>query len=238
MLRTIFFWLNVLIFTTLGAIGTIIIGFFQRQSRWSYRNILQVWARVLMWAAGAKMRVEGLENIDPNRAYIVVSNHQSLMDIPALVAALPLHLTIVAKKELFKIPIFAQGMRGFGILEIDRSNREKAIETLKQAAQIALDKNISILAFPEGTRTNGKLRPFKKGPFMLALDAHLPILPVSVIGTYDISPQRSMMIHSGKQVVVRVHSPIDIDGYSVATRDELIDKTHDLIASGFLEYER
>ncbi len=237
MLRTIFFWLNVLIFTTLGAIGTIIIGFFQRQSLWSYRYILQSWARVLMWAAGAKMHVEGLENIDPHRAYIVVSNHQSLMDIPALVAALPLHLTIVAKKELFRIPILAQGMRGFGILEIDRSNREKAIETMKRAARIVRDKKISILVFPEGTRTNGKLYPFKKGPFMLALDANLPILPVSVIGTYEISPQRSLMIHSGEQVIVRVHSPIDIDGYSVATRDDLIDITHDLIESGIIEYE-
>ena len=101
-----------------------------------------------------------------NQSYILVSNHQSHADIPVLVVHMPLHMSIIAKKELFKIPFFGQGMRAIGIIEIDRSNRTKAVASLKKAEQIIRDEKLSILAFPEGTRSdNGTLLPFKKGPF-------------------------------------------------------------------------
>ncbi len=238
MIRTIIFALVLVVFTSIGAIGTIIIGLFQRPSPISYFYILQPWSRLLLWVAGARLTVKGRENIAPDRSYVVLSNHTSHMDIPALVAALPIHLTIIAKKELFRIPIFAQGMRGFGILEIDRSNRQRAIETLRKAAELARSKKISILAFPEGTRsTDGKLKSFKKGPFMMALDAGMPILPVSVSGTFPILPKGRWRINPGQQVRVIIHPPIDTTAYTIETRDALIEKTHELIASGFVEYE-
>jgi 1-acyl-sn-glycerol-3-phosphate acyltransferase len=181
--------------------------------------------------------VSGLEQLDTSRSYVIISNHQSQMDIPVLVANLPLKLTIIAKKELFKIPIFAQGMRAFGILEIDRSNRSRAIETLNIAAQVIRKEKISVLAFPEGTRSkDGRLQPFKKGPFVLATNHQIPILPVTVTGTFPILPKGKLMVQAGL-VKVHVHPPVETGRFGADHRAELIEKVHHIVASGLEKNE-
>ncbi len=150
-------------------------------------------------------------------------------------AHLPLKLTIIAKKELFKIPIFGHGMRAFGILEIDRTNRAKAIETLNQAAAILKDEKVSILTFPEGTRsTDGQLRSFKKGPFMLAINTKIPIVPISIKGTFPILPKGQLKVRPGR-VQMTIHPPVETDTYDINTRNELIDHVHQIIAEKFYE---
>jgi 1-acyl-sn-glycerol-3-phosphate acyltransferase len=223
--------------TTIRAFVAIGVGVFKKYTHFAYRNAFWPWARSIVWASGIKIKVSALDKLDTSRSYVIVSNHQSYMDIPVLVASLPLKLTIIAKKELFKIPVFAQGMRAFGILEIDRSNRSRAVETLNLAAQIIRKEKISVLAFPEGTRSkDGALQPFKKGPFALALNYQIPILPVTVYGTFPILPKGKLMVQPG-DVYVIVHPPVETSRFGGDHRAELIEKVHHIIASGLKENE-
>lgn len=197
--------------------------------------VMRMWARIALVAAGVTLEVRGTENIQPDVSYVIVSNHQSHMDIPVLTVAFPLPLRIISKKELFKIPVFGWGMRAVGILEIDRSNQKKSIETLKKAEIILRTHQLSILAFPEGTRSpDGKIYPFKKGPFVLAINAGLAVLPVSVSGTRKILPKGKLEMNSGR-VLVQFHSPIDLPEKSLEIRNWLTDQTHQQIVAGFTE---
>lgn len=210
-----------------------LIGVFRKYAGISYNFIMRPWARSVVWVSGCSVKIEGLHHIEKGRSYIVISNHQSHMDIPILVGYIPLKMTIIAKKELFKIPIFGRGMRSFGILEIDRKNRAGAIETLRAARDILLREKISLLAFPEGTRSlDGKIHPFKKGPFVLAIDAGLPVLPVSVSGTFPILPKGRFFVRPGKVTIV-IHPPIPTSNLDLDSRDELITEAVKRITEGF-----
>ena len=157
------------------------------------------------------------------------------MDIPVTVVALALSIRIIAKRELFKIPIFGWGMRAGGIIEIDRSNHKKALETLQKAEEIIKSNKLSILAFPEGTRSvNGKIHPFKKGPVILAINTGLPVLPVSISGTRKILPKGKIKIRFGRVKVV-IHQPIITENLSLQDRHELAEQVHKTIAEGFIE---
>lgn len=237
MIRALWVILVVLFSTGFRAMVAIAVGLFTKYTDFAYRHSFWPWARSIVRATGIRVTAAGLENIDSGSSYVIVSNHQSQLDIPVLVAALPLKLTIIAKKELFKIPLFSQGMRAFGILEIDRSNRSRAIETLKQAAQVIRKEKISVLAFPEGTRSrDGKLHSFKKGAFALAADHQIPILPVSVSGTFPVLPKGKLMVDPG-EVKVTIHPPVDTGQFGSGRRAELMDQVHQTIASGLAEHE-
>src|SRR6478609_7181268 len=160
---------------------------------------LDWWSKRLLEQAKVSIRVSGVENAlgatrlaipGAGKSFVVMSNHQSLYDIPALYQALPLRLRMVAKTELFRIPIWAQAMRAAGFVELDRSVRERAIESLERA-KLALDRGTSIWIAPEGTRSrDGSLGAFKHGGFHLALGAGAPILPVTIDGTRLILPAK------------------------------------------------
>ncbi|RMF59304.1 MAG: 1-acyl-sn-glycerol-3-phosphate acyltransferase [Calditrichaeota bacterium] len=236
MIRAVFFIIVVVVTTSIGAIIVMILGLFNRYSRFTYFQIVQRWARLVVWTSGTTVTVRGLEHIDSHKPYIVVSNHQSHMDIPVLIGYLPLHMTIIAKKELFRIPIFAQGMYAVGILKIDRSNRTRAFETLKKAEEVLKKYNISVLAFPEGTRSrNGMLQPFKKGPFVMAINSGIDILPITISGTFPILPKGRLLVRPGS-VTLTVHPPIQVSPYSLEDRDRLIEIVHETIAKGLFEY--
>lgn len=237
MLRTIIFFIVTVVSTGAYALLAAIVGVFKEYAAFSYYHIVKPWSRLLLWVSGTSVEVIGAENAVPGVPYVVVSNHQSNMDIPVLGYHLPMRFTFIAKKELFKIPIFAQGMRGFGILEIDRSDRTRAIETLKTAAKVARSKKLSILGFPEGTRSaDGKLKPFKKGAFVLAINAGLPVLPVSIVGTYPIMPKDTLRLNAGQKVKLVIHPPIDASAYDFNDRNILIEKAHQAVAEGLHEY--
>jgi 1-acyl-sn-glycerol-3-phosphate acyltransferase len=234
MFRTFFFSIVVVIDTIVSAFSVMAIGIFNPYSKIA-THILKNWARILVWAAGIKLEVVGKENIQQGTSYVVVSNHQSHMDIPTVLTAIPLAIRIISKKELFKIPVFGWGMRAAGILEIDRANRKKAIETLKRAEEIIRQNQLSILAFPEGTRSpDGKIHPFKKGPFILALNSQYAILPVSISGTRNILPKKKLKIKSGK-VRVQIHSPINTLELKLNKRDDLLKSTQEVVEKGFIE---
>lgn len=164
------------------------------------------WGPGLMWLAGAKLRVEGLENLDPDVPCVFYANHQSLYDIPAITTAVPIPMYFIAKRELLKIPLFGWGMWAIGMVFVDRSNPEKAKESMQKAAK-AVKKGKHIITFPEGTRSiDGNLQSFKKGTFHLAKSGPIGLVPIAVIGTHHVLPPGGKL--NPANVTVRIGTPI------------------------------
>jgi 1-acyl-sn-glycerol-3-phosphate acyltransferase len=234
MLRLIFFIPVLVISTTVSALMALIGGIFNHYSKYA-TAVFRTWARSLVWAAGIKLEVTGLENVEPDESYILIANHQSHMDIPVLTWGLPIPQRIIAKKELFKIPFLGWGMKAVGMLSIDRSNRKQSFETLKEAEEIIKTYRLSILAFPEGTRSDdGNIHPFKKGPFVLAINTGLPLLPVSVSGTRKIIPKGKISLRAGR-VKVHIHPPVATKNLNLGDRNKLVEKVQSIIEKGFIE---
>jgi 1-acyl-sn-glycerol-3-phosphate acyltransferase len=171
---------------------------------------LDSWSRALVRYARIQIEVSGLEHAAADEAFVVMSNHQSLYDIPVLFQALrPRRLRMVAKSELFKVPIWSGAMRAAGFVEVDRGNRIAAMRSLERARE-AIRAGTSIWIAPEGTRSEtGELGTFKKGGFHLAAGAEARILPVAVIGTSRILPAKGTRVTDDVAVRVAVRPPVD-----------------------------
>ncbi len=191
---------------------------------------LDAWSRRLLDHVSIEVTTYGLELAPRDEAFVIMSNHQSLYDIPVLFQALGRRVRMVAKAELFRIPVWAGAMRAAGFVEIDRHDRERAIRALEHAKR-ALREGTSIWIAPEGTRSpSGKLGPFKKGGFHLAIDTGARILPVTVIGTRDVLAARGGTVRPGAQVTVTLGTPIDAREYGDARKDELMAAVREAIA--------
>jgi len=195
-------------------------------------KIARMWSRSILAASRVKVTVKNLSWIDPGRSYIYMSNHQSAFDIPVLLAYLPVQFKWLAKAELFKIPVFGFAMRRAGYISIDRSNRRSAIKSLRTAAEM-IRNGVSVVIFPEGTRSrDGKIRPFKKGGFVLAVDSGVPVVPVIIHGTREIMTKKTLRIKAG-QVVLEIEKPIETADYNRKTKDQLLDKVGRVIREAF-----
>ena len=177
---------------------------------------------------GVRVEVRGMEKLEAGRNYIFMANHTSNLDPPVLLPTIPGRCSVLVKKELFRIPILGTGMKMAALVPVDRSNREAAIESVN-AATAVLRQGLHMLIFPEGTRSrDGRLLPFKKGPFHLAIDAGVFIVPVTLLGTYELWPKNAFALRPGTVAVV-FHQPIDPRSY--ADRDSLMKATAEIIAS-------
>lgn len=166
------------------------------------------WSPVLLWAGGATLEVSGAENIKKDQPYIFVSNHQSTIDIPTLFMGLPIDFRFVAKKQLQYVPLIGWYMTLARFVFIDRKNHREAIRSLQLAGE-RIRGGVSIVMFPEGTRSEDCLvLPFKKGPFALAMNAKVPVVPVSIEGSGVLMPKNSWNITPGP-IRVRIGTPID-----------------------------
>ncbi len=178
-------------------------------------------ARLGIWGvrfAGVKIERRGLENLRPGQNYIVMSNHASNLDPPVLIPSVPGRCSVLVKKEVFRIPILGTGMRLAQLVPVDRGDRDAAIASV-QAAVGVLKQGLHMLVYPEGTRSSdGRLGPFKKGPFHLAMESGVPVLPVTLLGTYECWPRTRFALRPGTATVV-FHAPLDPHGY--ADRDAL-----------------
>lgn len=183
---------------------------------------LDAWSRNIVGYLGLRLDVHGRENLVPGEAFVVMSNHQSHFDIPVLFQALRIPLRMVAKKELFRIPFMSGAMRAAGFVEVDRGNRTRAISTLRSAHE-GLGDSVSIWIAPEGTRSvTGKLGPFKKGGFHMALDGNMRILPVTVEGTRRALPAHGLNVTKRVAVSVTIGKPINPADYGSARIKELV----------------
>lgn len=180
----------------------------------------------MLRAAGVEVQVEGLQHLEPRRSYVFMSNHQSHFDVLALLHSLPFDLRAVTKKELARVPLFGWALASAGFIFVDRSNRERAIASLNRAQEI-LAAGRSILVFAEGTRsTDGRLLPFKKGGFVMALEAGAPVVPVVVSGSREILPKHSLQLRGGA-IRLQVLPPIETGGRGAGARDALMQEVRE-----------
>jgi 1-acyl-sn-glycerol-3-phosphate acyltransferase len=188
-----------------------------------------IWSRAHLTVAGCRLSSAGRDNVPDNGPCILLCNHASVVDIWAMLLLSPPRTRFVAKDELFRMPFLGWALRVSGFVPIDRSNRERAVASLKQAAA-TVEAGQSILMFPEGTRSrDGRLLPFKRGAFHLALEAGVPVVPVTILGSFDRIPRTRFRARPGPVEVV-FDRPIDVTPYRPADVRGLSDRVREVLA--------
>ncbi|MBL4625176.1 MAG: 1-acyl-sn-glycerol-3-phosphate acyltransferase [Flavobacteriales bacterium] len=208
-----------------GAIISAVLTLNSKIALWMQKNI---WVHGALFIPGAQLNITHNDSVDYSNPHVFVANHQSYIDIPAAIRAVDCPLYFIAKKELKWLPFLGWYVIATGMILIDRSNRKKAFKSLETAAKM-IKGGKSILAFPEGTRSkNGELNKFKKGAFMLAIQAGVPIVPIAISGTETIFPATKMQLIPGK-IKLTICDPISTEGYTKETVDELMAKTKESV---------
>ena len=231
MIRTLYVTIWVGFATLVAGILVIVLSFFVRSGN-PLHKIARFWGKSILFVSRVKISVKGWSNIDPSAPYIYMPNHQSNFDIPVLLGHLAVQFRWLAKVELFKIPIFGRAMRKAGYIRIDRNNRESAIKSLNVAAN-QIKSGVSVLIFPEGTRSrDGKIRPFKKGGFVMAIESGVPIVPVVITGTRSIMTKGKFRVNAGHVRMV-IHKPIDTSAYTRETKEALMESVRRVICDSF-----
>jgi len=197
------------------------ISFLYRISMWG------AWTGVRM--AGIRVEVVGLEKLDRSRTYIFMSNHTSNLDPPILLPLIPRRTSVMAKKELFSYPILGETMRMGSLVPVDRGNRDAGIAAVREAGAV-IRQGINMTIYVEGKRSfDGKLLPFKKGPFYLAEECGVPVVPVTIVGTHQLMPKARFRITPGT-VKILFHDPIEPRDFG--GREGLMDRVRAVISSG------
>src|ERR1035438_10039428 len=228
---------NLVIYFLTAVCGTIsLIGsLFDAQGRWQHA-CTRVWAWLILNTSGIRVRVEGLELVNPHSTAIYCVNHQSAMDIPVLYASLPVQFRFVAKRSLFNLPFMGWHMRRSGHIPVDRDRPRDAIKSLKRVAH-EIREGKSVVLFPEGHRSrNGQLLPFKAGSFYIAILAGVPIVPVTVNGTPYVLKADTYHVRSGQTEVI-IHPAIPTQGLTLHDVDALSEKVKDAIGSRLVPAE-
>jgi len=182
------------------------------------------WGRWIVWAAGIDTVAEGLEKLAPNGQYVLVANHHSYLDIPCLLATIPISVRFMAKASLFKVPIFGWGLQAAGFIPIDRKDRSKAKAAFSLAVE-RIKRGNSIAIFPEEGRSKDKwMRPFQRGAFLLAIKSELPIVPMAIDGTFEVLPVGTLRIKPGR-VTVRIGDPFETKDLAVRAKKDVMERT-------------
>ena len=202
------------------------ISFLYRMSMWG------AWTGVRI--AGVKVETIGLDKIDPAKTYIFMSNHTSNLDPPILLPLIPRRTSVMAKKELFSYPILGETMRMGSLVPVDRGNRDAGIAAVREAAEV-IRQGVNMTIYVEGKRSfDGKLLPFKKGPFYLAEECNVPVIPVTIVGTHDLMPKARFQIKPGT-VKILFHDPIEPKDFG--GRECLMERVRAVINGGLpVEY--
>jgi len=231
MIRTIL----MLTFWGLAAPVAAIIGF---PAAWIMGNVrvlyrLFMWgARAGVWLTGVRVETVGMEKLDFSRSYIFMSNHVSNLDPPIQIPALHKRTSVMVKKELFKVPILGQAMRMGDLVPVDRGNRDAGIEAVR-AAKAVIGRGVNMTIYVEGKRSfDGKMLPFKKGPFYLAMECGVPVVPMTIVGTHYAMPKARFAIKPATVQVI-FHDPIEPKDFG--DRETLMEKVRSAIESGLPE---
>jgi 1-acyl-sn-glycerol-3-phosphate acyltransferase len=196
-----------------------------RAQHWLARQ----WARMLLVVSFVHSTVRGAEKLDPNTSYVVVANHSSYMDIPALYSALPLELRFFAKKGLFSVPLLGWHLKRAGHLPVVRGDARASLKSMSDGAKLIRERGISVLLFPEGGRSETSIRPFKEGAAYIAIKAGVPVVPVGLVNIRGILPMHSLLLRPGK-VEINVGDPIDTTGMTLHDRGRLNELLQERVA--------
>ena len=199
-----------------------------------FHALARGWAHTVLFVCGVRVETAGLGNIDASKNYVYVSNHASMFDIPAIIAGIPDQIRIVYKKELEVIPLFGWGLKWGSYIGIDRRKGVDAVRSLEEAAE-KIRSGASVLLYAEGTRTlDGKLQPFKRGAFNLAVKAGVPVVPLTVNGSFHILRKRSIVIKPGR-ITLTLERPIAITGNGKDVEMKLMNDVHEAIARHYVD---
>jgi 1-acyl-sn-glycerol-3-phosphate acyltransferase len=199
-----------------------VLGWLPPRGRWMYLSAW-LWSHVVVRTAGLRVKVRYAAPLASEKGYVFMPNHLSMMDIPVLLMTLPGETRMLAKRSLFRIPIFGWGLTAGGFIPVDRRDRSSAKETFDAAVR-CLEQGRSILIFPEESRSlDGRLLPFKPGGFLIALKTGFPIVPVGLNGTFEARP-RGSFVNRPQRVEVRYGEPIDVAAYGVRRKKQLMEE--------------
>jgi 1-acyl-sn-glycerol-3-phosphate acyltransferase len=217
--------------TIILGIPVMVAGLLSRTGNLAF-SISKLWAYTMLAVSFVRTEIINKEKIQRGKSYIIISNHQSLYDIIALVTRLGIQYRWFIKKEILKIPIFGYALYASRNIFIDRSDTAKSIESINKGID-RLPGGVSIMVFAEGTRSpDGRIHEFKKGGFVTAVRRKIPILPVTVNGSRRILPKGSLIVKPGKIRIV-IGDPIDPSGYTTETVQTLIDKARQVVMANF-----
>jgi 1-acyl-sn-glycerol-3-phosphate acyltransferase len=227
LLRTIFVWSCVVIFTVVLGICAFLTFPFDRRGNVIHRYA-RLWGWLILQANGVRVQVRGLEHVDHRQPAIYMCNHQGTFDIFVLLAHLPIQFRWVAKVGLFRIPVLGWAMSTAGYISLDRSKRKRAYRGIEIAARKIREKN-SVVMFPEGSRSyDGTLQPFMNGGFTLALRAGVPICPITIDGSWALMPRTTLRIKRGTVRIV-IGQPIKTAGLTMKDRKRLMREVEEKI---------
>lgn len=236
-LRTIWLYINGVISIIIIGTLVILIGVFDKK-KYITGKLTRIWGKWICFTSFIELQIEGLGHISPNQQYIFVSNHESMLDIPVALSLLPYNIIFLTKKELFKIPFFGWAMNSAGMIRVNRQNREKAKISVEEALKSLKKKNINVLVYPEGTRTNpNQMLKFKKGSFILAIESGLPIVPLTTLNTGKNLPSKQILLNDKIIIKLKIHPPIETKGLSIENdKNHLCNLTHDIILNDLKKY--
>ena len=227
--RTVFYLIPaVTVYTIVLGTLSLLSTLFDRSGNVAHR-CARAWARLIVKTTGVRVRVAGLERLDTGRSYVFAANHQSIYDIPILFTAIPAQLRIVAKASLGRIPFMGWHLHRAGHLLVDR--RKPGPDIVEKMKRL-VGESSSLIVFPEGTRSrDGGLGRFKKGSFLVAIDAGLPVVPVSIAESRHIMTKGQLMVRPG-DVRVTVHEPIPTSGVDRKDVLEFASRVREIVGSG------
>jgi 1-acyl-sn-glycerol-3-phosphate acyltransferase len=218
----------IVLFTAAMACVSMIVSIFDRTGNTQHR-VAQFWARVLLRLGGIGCAVYGAEKVNPNRAYVLVSNHASYMDTPVIIGAIPLQFRFFAKKGLFSVPFIGWHLGQAGHLQVARGDARASLKSMSEGAKLIRERGISVLIFPEGGRSEAGIRPFKEGGAYIAIKAGVPAVPVALVNTRKVLPMHSLMVRPGK-VEIHLGDPIETAGMTLQDRGRLNEMLQERVA--------
>ena len=233
-LFTIWCWtgcgLSTVFWATVSILGSLVSGSGRLQ-----HYCMRRWSRDNLWLSRARVEIEGLENINRSHPQIFVANHSGLHDILSLSAHLPIQFRWIAKKSLFSVPFMGWHMRRSGYIAIDRENPRNAAKSIIEAAAV-IAGGVNAIAFPEGTRSRtGELGSFHSGAFSLALRTGVPLIPVTLDGSYRVIVPKTLRVSPGTVIRIKIDRPIDLTSYQKTEKRKLMEDVFLIMSSNLAE---
>lgn len=229
-LLTLRVWLAIVVLTVLFSLLALLSFPWDRQRRLIHLYA-RLWAKAILWITGTKVKVIGGEKLKGG-PWLLMSNHLSAYDIFVLLAYLSHPFRWVAKERIFKIPFLGWAMRCAGYISVDRRNPKKAVRSMEAMKELLRD-GFSILIFPEGTRSpDGNLGPFLTGGFNIAIRLGIPIVPISIVGTYEIMPRHTLKVLKSGEVTIKIGEPISTEGLTPQDKRRLAELVWEAISKG------